>query len=89
MAAAMRRKTFLTSMIGIAATYGVYPMQAQTEPDTVDVLLVLAVDVLPSIDDDEARLQRPWLSQCDCRPAGGPGDPRRNAGREQPRLCPT
>ena len=54
----MRRRTLLTTMMGTAATFNARPMKAQTEPDTVDVLLVLAVDVSRSIDDDEARLQR-------------------------------
>jgi Protein of unknown function (DUF1194) len=58
MGAAMRRRTLLTTMIGTAATFDSRPMKAQTEPDTMDVLLVLAVDVSRSIDDDEARLQR-------------------------------
>jgi len=47
----MRRRSLLASL---AAT----PALAQSAPEPVDVLLVLAVDVSRSIDEDEARLQR-------------------------------
>lgn len=48
----MRRRSLLATGAALAAT----PALAQPEP--VDVLLVLAVDVSRSIDEDEARLQR-------------------------------
>lgn len=51
-------QNFPQSMIGTAAIFDVHPMKAQAEPDTVDVLLVLAVDFSRSIDGDEPRLQR-------------------------------
>ena len=47
----MRRRSLL-------ATLATSPALAQPAPDPVDVLLVLAVDVSRSIDEDEARLQR-------------------------------
>lgn len=47
----MHRRSLLASL---AAT----PALAQAAPEPVDVLLVLAVDVSRSIDEDEARLQR-------------------------------
>jgi len=47
----MRRRSFLA-----AATAAAGPARAMAEP--VDVLLVLAVDVSRSVDEDEARLQR-------------------------------
>ena len=48
----MRRRSLLTASAALAAT------SARAEPEPVDVLLVLAVDVSRSIDEDEARLQR-------------------------------
>lgn len=48
----MRRRSLLTSGAALAAA----PAQAALEP--VDVLLVLAVDVSRSVDEEEARLQR-------------------------------
>lgn len=52
----MRRRTLLGTTIASAATLRQRPAGAQD--DAVDVLLVLAVDVSRSIDEDEARLQR-------------------------------
>ncbi|MBY0338466.1 MAG: DUF1194 domain-containing protein [Acetobacteraceae bacterium] len=53
----MRRRTLLAAPAALAASPAVTnPALAQPEP--VDVLLVLAVDVSRSIDEDEARLQR-------------------------------
>lgn len=53
----MRRRTLLgTTTIAAAAALGPRPARAQDA--AVDVLLVLAVDVSRSIDEDEARLQR-------------------------------
>ena len=49
----MRRRTLLATA---AAATAAGPARAQGEP--VDVLLVLAVDVSRSVDEDEARLQR-------------------------------
>ncbi len=49
----MRRRSLLAA--GAAA---VTPRLARAEGEPVDVLLVLAVDVSRSVDDDEARLQR-------------------------------
>ena len=49
----MRRRSLLAASAALAAAH---PARAQAEP--VDVLLVLAVDVSRSIDEDEARLQR-------------------------------
>jgi hypothetical protein len=49
----MRRRSLLTSGAALAAAR---PARADAEP--VDVLLVLAVDVSRSIDEEEARLQR-------------------------------
>jgi len=48
----MLRRTLLAAAAAAAAT----PVRAQGDP--VDVLLVLAVDVSRSVDEDEARLQR-------------------------------
>ena len=53
----MRRRTFLGTTAA-AAALGARPAAAQADPDAVDVLLVLAVDVSRSVDEDEARLQR-------------------------------
>ena len=50
----MRRRSLLAA--GAAALTIPHPVRAEGEP--VDVLLVLAVDVSRSVDDDEARLQR-------------------------------
>jgi Protein of unknown function (DUF1194) len=58
MEAAMRRRTLVTSALGSAVGLAARPVRGQTDADPVDVLLVLAVDVSRSIDDDEARLQR-------------------------------
>ena len=52
----MRRRTVLGAASATAAALGPHPAGAQD--DAVDVLLVLAVDVSRSIDEDEARLQR-------------------------------
>ena len=52
----MRRRTLLGTAAAAAATLGAAPTAAQD--DAVDMLLVLAVDVSRSIDEDEARLQR-------------------------------
>ncbi|MCU0889938.1 MAG: DUF1194 domain-containing protein [Rubritepida sp.] len=52
----MRRRSLLASGAALAAAPLATPARAQPEP--VDVLLVLAVDVSRSIDEDEARLQR-------------------------------
>ncbi len=49
----MRRRSLLSSGAALAAAR---PARAQAEP--VDVLLVLAVDVSRSVDEEEARLQR-------------------------------
>ena len=54
----MRRRTLLGTTAAPAAALGARPAAAQADPDAVDVLLVLAVDVSRSIDEDEARLQR-------------------------------
>lgn len=51
--AAMRRRSLLAGLPALAAA----PAPARAE-EPVDVLLVLAVDVSRSIDEDEARLQR-------------------------------
>lgn len=50
----MRRRSLLAASAAIAAA----PGMARAQPEPVDVLLVLAVDVSRSIDEDEARLQR-------------------------------
>lgn len=52
----MRRRSLLAAG-GLAATAALLPGRARAE-EAVDVLLVLAVDVSRSIDEDEARLQR-------------------------------
>ncbi len=52
----MRRRVLLGTAAAVAAVLGPRPTGAQD--DAVDVLLVLAVDVSRSIDEDEARLQR-------------------------------
>jgi hypothetical protein len=52
----MLRRSLLASGLAAGATLAASPAHAQPEP--VDVLLVLAVDVSRSIDEDEARLQR-------------------------------
>jgi hypothetical protein len=51
----MRRRSLLATL---ATTPALAPAAAQSAPEPVDVLLVLAVDVSRSIDEDEARLQR-------------------------------
>lgn len=48
----MRRRNLLAVPAALA------PLPARAQPEPVDVLLVLAVDVSRSIDEDEARLQR-------------------------------
>ena len=52
----MHRRTLLTASAALVAAPST--SQAQTQPEPVDVLLVFAVDVSRSIDEDEARLQR-------------------------------
>jgi hypothetical protein len=52
----MLRRSLLATGLATGAALAAAPAQAQPEP--VDVLLVLAVDVSRSIDEDEARLQR-------------------------------
>jgi Protein of unknown function (DUF1194) len=53
----MHRRSLLAA--GAAAlTPGLAPRRAMAQGDPVDVLLVLAVDVSRSVDEDEARLQR-------------------------------
>ncbi|TCH96613.1 DUF1194 domain-containing protein [Roseococcus sp. SYP-B2431] len=52
----MRRRSLLAATAAAPALWAASPARAETEP--VDVLLVLAVDVSRSIDEDEARLQR-------------------------------
>ncbi|MDB5378990.1 MAG: hypothetical protein JWR00_3436 [Rubritepida sp.] len=52
----MRRRSLLAASAAAPALWTARPARAQPEP--VDVLLVLAVDVSRSIDEDEARLQR-------------------------------
>ena len=52
----MHRRTLLTASAALVAAPSI--SHAQTQPEPVDVLLVLAVDVSRSIDEDEARLQR-------------------------------
>jgi hypothetical protein len=54
----MRRRTLVTSALGATVGLAARPLRGQTDADAVDVLLVLAVDVSRSIDEDEARLQR-------------------------------
>ena len=52
----MQRRSLLATGAALAATAPGRSVRAQ--PEAVDVLLVLAVDVSRSIDEDEARLQR-------------------------------
>ncbi|MBS7810785.1 DUF1194 domain-containing protein [Roseococcus pinisoli] len=52
----MRRRSLLAASAAAPALWTARPAHAEAEP--VDVLLVLAVDVSRSIDEDEARLQR-------------------------------
>ena len=52
----MRRRSLLAASAAVPALWRARPARAEAEP--VDVLLVLAVDVSRSIDEDEARLQR-------------------------------
>lgn len=54
----MLRRTFLGTTVTAVAALGSHPRRVQAATDAVDVLLVLAVDVSTSIDEDEARLQR-------------------------------
>ncbi len=54
----MRRRTLLGTAAAAAAAAPFGPNPAGAQDDAVDVLLVLAVDVSRSIDEDEARLQR-------------------------------
>ena len=54
----MLRRALLGTTAGGAAALAARPARAQADRDAVDVLLVLAVDVSRSIDEDEARLQR-------------------------------
>jgi hypothetical protein len=63
----MRRRSLLAASAAAPALWTARPARAQPEP--VDVLLVLAVDVSRSIDEDEARLQREGYRN-------GIGDPR-------------
>jgi len=51
----MRRRN-LIGAAGAMALNGIHPARAQGDP--VDVLLVLAVDISRSVDEDEAKLQR-------------------------------
>nr|WP_314073909.1 DUF1194 domain-containing protein [uncultured Roseococcus sp.] len=52
----MRRRSLLAASAAAPVLWTARPAHAEAEP--VDVLLVLAVDVSRSIDEDEARLQR-------------------------------
>lgn len=52
----MRRRSLLAASAVAPSLWSAGPARAQSEP--VDVLLVLAVDVSRSVDEDEARLQR-------------------------------
>ncbi|MDB5414173.1 MAG: hypothetical protein JWR10_2508 [Rubritepida sp.] len=55
----MRRRSLLAASAMAASAGAAVPWNARADPpEPVDVLLVLAVDVSRSIDDDEARLQR-------------------------------
>ena len=56
----MRRRSLLTAATGLAtvALTNTHTRPARAGGDPVDVLLVLAVDVSRSVDEDEARLQR-------------------------------
>ncbi|MFC3125009.1 DUF1194 domain-containing protein [Pseudoroseomonas globiformis] len=53
----MRRRSLLMAG-GAVAGSSLMPPRAHAEPEAVDVLLVLAVDVSRSVDEDEAKLQR-------------------------------
>jgi hypothetical protein len=53
----MRRRSLLAAS-GAATLSAARPRAARAEVEAVDLLLVLAVDVSRSVDDDEARLQR-------------------------------
>ena len=53
----MHRRSLLATLAA-TPTLVATPALAQTAPEPVDVLLVLAVDISRSIDEDEARLQR-------------------------------
>lgn len=53
----MRRRSLLTSGAALAAAPG-FARPARAAEESVDVLLVLAVDVSRSVDEEEARLQR-------------------------------
>ena len=54
----MHRRSLLAAAGAAALTPGLAPRGARAEGEPVDVLLVLAVDVSRSVDEDEARLQR-------------------------------
>lgn len=54
----MRRRSLLAGSAALPWAAPQLPAWAQQAPEPVDVLLVLAVDVSRSIDEDEARLQR-------------------------------
>jgi hypothetical protein len=62
----MHRRTLIGATAGMTALAGARKAWAQGEP--VDLLLVLAVDVSRSIDDDEARLQREGYRQAITNP---------------------
>lgn len=53
-----RRSLLAAGAAALTAASPLAPRRAMAEGDPVDVLLVLAVDVSRSVDDDEARLQR-------------------------------
>jgi hypothetical protein len=57
-ASGMHRRSLLAAAGAAALTPGLAPRRARAEGEPVDVLLVLAVDVSRSVDEDEARLQR-------------------------------
>jgi hypothetical protein len=54
----LARRRLLAATGAAAVLPGILPRRARAEGDPVDVLLVLAVDVSRSVDEDEARLQR-------------------------------
>jgi Protein of unknown function (DUF1194) len=54
----MRRRSLLAAAAGAAAVLPAWAPRPARAEEPVDVLLVLAVDVSRSIDEDEARLQR-------------------------------
>ena len=54
----MRRRFLLAGTAALAAAPRPVPAQAGRGSEPVDVLLVLAVDVSRSVDEDEAKLQR-------------------------------